>query len=501
MSTTNSNSTLHKKSPLRKPFILVAVMLGMFLSAIEGTIVATAMPSIVADLGGFSKYSWVFSAYLLTNAATVLVFGKISDVIGRKPVFIIGVLIFLTGSTMAGFSGSMTMLICTRFVQGVGAGALMTVATTIVGDIYNKKERAKIQGYLSSVWGISAVSGPLLGGFFVDVLDWRYVFWMNIPLGIIAMLGIAIFLKEDIEKKEHTIDFAGSIYVMIAVSLCMYILVEGGVQHAWNSPFMLIMIGTTILAFLLFIRHEKIAKEPMFPISLWKIGFIRLANITSLTTGMIVIGVSSYLPAFVQGVMGKSATVAGFTLTTMSIGWPIASTISGRLLLRIGYRNTSIIGSIALVCGSIFFFFLSPEKGPVWAGIGSFFIGVGMGMTSTAFIVGIQSTVDWSIRGTATATNMFMRSLGSALGVALLGGLLNGRIQSAIEKANLEETLTVNSVNELLGSEERSGFSMIELGTLEQGLTTGLHVVYTGMLILACMSFIFIYFMPKQIEL
>src|SRR5690625_4678626 len=220
---------------LNRPFILASVMLGMFLAAIEATIVATAMPSIVADLGGFSMYSWVFSAYLLTNASTVLIFGKLADIFGRKPIYIIGITIFLTGSTLAGFSQSMSMLIAMRFIQGVGAGALMPIATTIVVDIYNRDVWSTFQGYLSSVWGISAVSGPLLGGFFVDVLNWRYVFWMNIPLGILAMLGIVIFLKENIEKEKERIGYFGSILMMLTVSIVMIILVEGGTGIKWNS--------------------------------------------------------------------------------------------------------------------------------------------------------------------------------------------------------------------------------------------------------------------------
>lgn len=487
-----------KQKKLNKPFILVSVMLGMFLAAIEATIVATAMPTIVADLGGFSSYSWVFSAYLLTNAATILIFGKLSDIIGRKPVFVFGVIIFLTGSTIAGFSTSMMMLIISRFIQGLGAGSMMPMATTIIGDIYNKAERAKIQGYLSGVWGISAISGPLLGGFFVDVLDWRYVFWMNIPLGILAMLGIIVFLHEDIEKQQQSIDYASSIWIILAVSSLMFILVEGGVSIAWNSPIMISCILISICTLVLFLFQQKRTVDPMMPIMLWKYRMISMANLASLTLGMITIGVSSYLPAFVQGVMGQSATVAGFTLTTMSIGWPIASVVAGRLLLVIGYRNTSLIGSISLMIGSFIFFRLTPDQGPLIAGTGSFFIGLGMGMTTTSFIVGIQSSVGWEIRGIATAANMFMRTLGSALGAAFFGGLLNNAIKNHIENKGLEASVSVDSANKLLDPNQHSSLTKDAVSVLEDGLTAGLHRVYLGLFILAMISLLIVFWMPKK---
>lgn len=483
---------------LRRPFILASVMLGMFLSAIEATIVATAMPGIVADLGGFSLYSWVFSAYLLTNAATVLMFGKLSDIFGRKPIFVIGIFIFLAGSTLSGFSTSMVMLIIARCIQGFGAGAVMPIATTIVGDIYNKEERAKIQGYLSSVWGVSAVTGPLLGGFFVEVLNWRYVFWMNIPLGILAMLGIIFFLHENIEKQKRSIDYIGSALMFIAVSALMFILVEGGVRIAWNSTLMIVLISVVVLGLILFLFQEKRAIAPMMPFSIWKYRVITVANLITLTTGMILLGVSSYLPAFVQGVMGQSAMIAGFTLTTMSIGWPLASMAAGRLLLLIGYRNTSLIGGVSLIIGALLFFMLTPDKGPVWAGTGSFFIGIGMGMTSTSFIVAIQSTVGWKTRGIATAANMFMRTLGSALGVALLGGLLNGQIKASIERNGLASYISVDSANKLLDPNQHTSLSAHAKEVLQEGLTSGLHVIYFGLFILAVVSVILIFFMPKH---
>lgn len=485
---------------IKRVFILISIMLAMFLSAIEATIVATAMPTIVGELGGFSLYSWVFSAYLLTNAATVLIFGKLADIFGRKPIFIIGVLVFLTGSILAGFSSSMTFLIITRLIQGLGAGALMPVSTTIIGDVYNKVERAKIQGYLSAVWGVSAVSGPLLGGFFVDVLDWRYVFWMNVPLGILAMLGILLFLDEQLEKETPEIDYAGAMWIFIAIGSLLFILVEGGVSILWDSFVMKVLIGITVTAFILFLRQQKHAEEPMMPLEVWQYPMIRMANLASLTTGMILIGVSSYLPAFVQGVMGESAIIAGFTLTTMSIGWPISSIVAGRLLLVIGYRKTSLIGGVSLIIGSILFYFLSPEKGPIWAGTGSFFIGIGMGMTSTAFIVGIQNSIGWETRGIATATNMFMKSLGSALGVAFLGGILNNHIKDYIIQEGLEETTSIDAVNILLDSDQQGLFPEGVLSILKEGLTSGLHVVYGGLLLLAIISFILIYFMPKGEE-
>ncbi|WP_077325885.1 MDR family MFS transporter [Virgibacillus siamensis] len=481
-----------------RPLVLVSVMLGMFLAAIEATIVATAMPSIAADLGGFSLYSWVFSAYLLTNAATVLIFGKLSDIFGRKPVFIAGIFIFLTGSTLSGFSSSMEMLIICRFVQGVGAGTLMPIATTIIGDIYSKEERAKIQGYLSSVWGISAVTGPLLGGIFVEALSWRYVFWMNIPLGLLAMLGILFFLHEDPDRKNQSIDFLGSIWIMIAVTSLMFILVEGGIGMPWNSMMMYGLIGAAFAGFSLFVVQERRAKDPMMPFEIWKNRIISFANLTSLTAGMILIGVSSYLPAFVQGVMGYSPTVAGFTLTTMSIGWPLAAVAGGRLLLIIGYRSTSLLGCSSLIIGGILFFMLSPDKGPVWAAAGSFFIGVGMGLTNTSFIVGIQNAVGWKTRGIATAANMFMRTVGSALGAALLGGLLNGQIQRYIKQNGLEDTVSVDTANNLLDPRQNVSLSDDVQMVLQNGLTSGLHAVYTGLLVLAVISFFLVLFLPKK---
>ncbi|MDY0404866.1 MDR family MFS transporter [Virgibacillus sp. 179-BFC.A HS] len=486
-----------KKKRTRRPLVLASLIIAMFMSAIEGTIVATAMPNIVGDLGGFSLYSWVFSAFLLMTAVTTLIYGKLADLFGRKPIFIFGVVVFLVGSLLCGFSKSMVMLVFSRFIQGIGAGAVQPISQTIVGDMYTVEERAKIQGYLASVWGISAVLGPLVGGLIVQYSDWAWIFWMNVPLGILGMIGIVLFLHEDIEKTDHSIDYAGSALIIISITSLMVVLIQGGVAWSWLSWPVIGLLALFVASLVIFLWHENRAASPMMPLHLWKNRLIALANVATLTSGMIMIGLSSFLPTFVQGVMGYSAIVAGFTLTMMSVGWPIASSFAGHIFLKIGYRATAILGGFALFIGGLFFIFLSADKGPVWAGAGSFFTGIGMGLTATTFIVSIQNSVGWKTRGIATASNMFMRMLGSALGAAILGGILNTRMKDYLSDkgASLGQNITVNNANELLAGNSHLPAKAMHL--LENALSHALHSVYEAVFIFAVVTLVLTIFLPK----
>ncbi|SFE09255.1 drug resistance transporter, EmrB/QacA subfamily [Bacillus sp. OV194] len=479
-----------------RPLVLASVIIAMFMAAIEGTIVSTAMPGIVGDLGGFALYSWVFSAYLLMQSVTILIYGKLSDLYGRKPVFIIGIIIFLIGSLLCGFAASMKQLIVYRLLQGLGAGAVQPIATTIVGDMYSMEERAKIQGYLASVWGISAILGPLLGGFFVTFSHWSLVFWMNIPLGILAMIGVGKYLYENIEKKRVHIDYLGSLFVLVGVSALMVLLIQGGTAWPWNSweTYFLGILSAGVLFW--FLIHESKFPEPLMPVFLWSNRLISLSNAASLTNGAILIGISSFLPAYIQGVMEQPPVVAGFALTAMSIGWPIFSTIGGKLLLKVGFRPVATAGGIALIAGSIVFVFMDPSKGPVWAGAGSFLIGCGMGLTNTTFIVAIQNNVDWRTRGIATASNMFMRIVGSALGAAVLGGILNTRLSTYFEEHG-DKKVSLDAANILLDEEKRSKLSSSVIDLLQHGLSFSLDDVYKGVLVLSVLSFLFSVLLPK----
>lgn len=479
-----------------RPLVLASVMLAMFIGAVEATIVSTAMPSISADLGGFAKYSWVFSAYLLMSTVTVLLYGKLSDIFGRKPIFAIGVLLFLLGSLLCGFADSMEMLIFYRFIQGIGAGAVLPIATTIVGDIYPAEERAKIQGYLSSVWGISAVTGPAIGGILVATIGWQYVFWVNIPLGILALLGVMLFLVEPAKKSKPSIDYMGAFLLTVSLTAFLYWLVEGGVGFPWKSWQSFALCGGALLVFALFIIVERKAADPMMPFDIWKNRAILYANLVSLFTGIILIAVSSYLPTYVTGVMEQSATVAGFTLTAMSVGWPIASFFSGRLLIQFGYFRTSLAGGVFLVIGTLLFVFMEPGYGPLWAAMSSFFVGVGMGLTSTSFIVSIQAAVSYEQRGSATASNVFMRNLGSTIGVALLGSLLNSSLLKYFKERELD--LNLNSVNELLTQKGREEIPADALAFLQEALGGALQNVYGITALFAGISFLLIFGLPRK---
>lgn len=475
----------------KRPLVLASVMLAMFVSAVEATIVSTAMPSIAAELGGFSKYSWVFSAYLLMSTVTVLLYGKLSDIFGRKRIFAIGMVLFLLGSLLCGLATSMDELILFRFVQGLGAGAVMPIATTIVGDIYTKEERAKIQGYLSSVWGISAVTGPAIGGVLVVTIGWEYVFWVNLPLGILSLLGVLLFLKEPVTKKNPIIDYKGAALLTAALSTLLYLLVEGGVAFEWLSPPSYVLLLVSGLFIVLFVIVERKAVDPIMPFEIWRNKTILYANLVSLATGVILIGISSYLPTYVTGVMEQPAAIAGFTLTAMSIGWPMAAFFSGRLLVKIGYFKTSFAGGAFLVVGTLLFVLMQPNFGPLWAAMSSFSIGIGMGLTSTAFIVSIQAAVSYEQRGSATASNMFMRNLGSTIGVALLGSILNSSLLRYFKDHGQHYSLS--SINDLLSKDTRVKLPNDSLKFLQHALADSLQMVYVVTAIFAVVSFLLIF--------
>ena len=480
---------------MKRPIVLIAVILAMFVSAVEATIVTTAMPSIAASFGSFSRYSWVFSSYLLMSTVSVLIYGKLADVYGRKTIFNIGMTIFLIGSLLAGFATTFEQLTMYRLIQGLGAGALSPIASTIVGDIYTMEERAKIQGYLSSVWGISAVLGPALGGLLVQYFSWHYVFWVNVPLGILAMLGITLFLKEEVKPKRVAIDYQGALLSTLVLSLFILWIVEGGQSFERFSFIGSLMLVLAILFLCLFIRIEKRAIDPIVPMNIWRNPLILYANIVSLLTGIILMAISSYLPTYVTGLMGEHALIAGFTLTAMSIGWPIASTISGHLLVRYGPFTTSLTGGISLTVGAGLFVTMTPTSGPIWAGFGSFWIGVGMGLTSTAFLVAIQNSVPYALRGSATASNMFMRNFGNTMGAALFGAVLNRSIMHYFQKLGSEGT--IDEMNVLLTHESRKTLDDTTLRLLQNVLEQAMFVVFMGVLIIVIICFYFIFKIPR----
>jgi EmrB/QacA subfamily drug resistance transporter len=405
----------------RRPFILGTIMLATFMAAIEATIVATAMPRIVGQLGGFTYYSWVFSAFLLAQSTTTPIYGKLSDMFGRKPVLIFGILLFLAGSLLCGFAWSMASLIIFRVLQGLGAGAIYPVATTVIGDLYTLEERGRAQGMIAVVWAVSAVIGPLAGGVIIDSFSWAWIFWVNLPFGALAIIGFLLFLRETVEHRRARIDYIGAILFSIAAISLLVILTETDAP-VW-------MLAGLALLFLvasgLFILQEKRAAEPIISIDLWTRRLIATSNAATLLVGMAVIGLTTILPIYVQGVLGRSPIAAGVTLTMLVVGWPLAVMLSSRLFRIFGIRRTVRVGSLVFPSGAFLLLFLTPDSHLVIAGVGSFLIGFGMGIISITAIVLVQDSVEWSLRGSATSSILFARSLGNTLGATALGAILN----------------------------------------------------------------------------
>ena len=455
-----------------RPLILAAIVLAMFMAAIEATIVATAMPSIAAKLGGLSLYSWVFSSYLLMQAVSIPIYGKLSDVFGRKRLFIFGIVVFLVASTLCGLAKSMAWLVAFRFVQGLGAGAIQPIATTLIGDLYSIEERARVQGYVASVWGVSSVLGPLTGAVIVQYLPWAWVFWVNIPFGVACIALVSRYLHEHVERRAREIDYAGAALLLVGLASLMIVLTQASrLGVAGAAP-----LGALAAAgFWLLVRQERSAPDPVLHIELWNNRLIRLANIATLNAGVAMMGLVGFLPVFVQGVLDHSPLVAGLTLSMMSIGWPLASFITGRMLVRTGAARLARAGGVMVFAGSLIVALVA-GYGPVAAGAGSFVLGAGLGILNTTFIVTIQSSVGWNQRGIATAMTILMRILGNALGAAVFGGVLNFALHRYFAAGRGQPELSLESMQSLLGGAASSAGA--GSAAMHAGLGSGLHIVF-----------------------
>ena len=465
----------NKKPTPSRALVIAAVMASMAMVAIEATIVATAMPQIVTQLGGLHLYSWVFSSFLLAQTAMTVVFGKLADLYGRKPVMLGGIAVFLVGSVLAGFAWSMPAMIVFRLVQGVGAGAIQPVSMTIVADLYPAHERGKIQGYLASVWAISAVLGPVVGGLIIRDLSWAWIFWLNIPIGLASAAGFIAFLHETDRHERRSLDIAGAVLFTAAIGSFMIALTHLGTSDHSRAS---IEFGVFCVCAVLFVLQERRAADPMLSLNVWGSRPIAAANGATVLSGMAMMGLTTFLPMYVQGVLHRTPVVAGFALTMMMVGWPAGATWSAKSFHRFGLRPLLILGSAIIPLGAVVFTLMTPESSPLLAGIGSLILGLGMGISSVSSMVLIQEIAAPAQRGGATASNLFSRNLGNTLGATLFGAVLNYGLAHTAGTA----AITADQIEQLL---KLQATDLASNSLVRQALHHSLHMTFLAMFVIS----------------
>jgi multidrug resistance protein len=410
--------------------LLLAMMLSTGLVAIDSTVIATAVQSIVGAIGGFAEFPWLFSVYMLASAVTVPVYAKLADTIGRKPIMLFGIGAFLLGSVLAAVAWNMPSLIAFRAIQGLGAGAVLPMAITMVGDMYTLEERARVQGYMASVWAISAVVGPTLGGIFAQLNLWRGIFLINIPLCLAAGWMIWTRFQEKVERRSHHIDYTGATLFTAALTLLILGVLQGGHAWGWASAPSIGVMGGGVLLLLAFVVVERRAAEPVLPFHLLGRRLLLSTNLLGFCVGAALIGLTEYVPTFLSVTTGAAPVVAGLALGALTIGWPIAASLAGRAYLRFGFRSTAVFGGMVLVLGTGALSLSTRYPSiPLVAAI-CFVIGAGFGFSAVTTLVAAQSSVSWEERGVVTGTQMLFRSVGQALGAAGLGAVANAVISA-----------------------------------------------------------------------
>lgn len=476
-----SEVSLHQRRP-----VVIGALLIIFMAAVEATIVATAMPTIVRDLGGFERFDWVFAAFLLTQSVSIPIYGGLADQFGRKPVLTAGTILFLAASIACGFAGSMEELIAFRALQGLGAGAMLPVSMTMVGDLYGPVERARIQGMLAAVWGVAAIGGPLVGGLLAMTGDWPLVFWINLPVGVLALILLGRFYRDRPVSSSGPIDWPGAGLIVLGAGALMIALLQAkGITLLMR----LALTVVAVVAFAALIWQERRAERPLLPLDIWQRRIVLVGNLGGLAIGAVMMGVIVFLPIWLQAVEAQDAVTAGLGLTAMSAGWVACSPLAGRLMIRTSYRTTALAGSFALIAGTTVLSFLHPGVFWGWPFLGAFLIGVGMAGCNTTFVVSIQSSVSQAERGAATSSNMFMRNLGQSVGTALFGAIFHATMLAA-------PGVDDDAIDRLI---RHDGIDAGSFGTLVTAADNAAGQVYLAALALSVITLALAYALPRRI--
>ncbi|EHL08176.1 transporter, major facilitator family protein [Desulfitobacterium hafniense DP7] len=474
---------------IRKTPLILSLMLAMFLAAVEGTIVTMATPTIARDLQGFEFISLVFSVYLLTSALSTPAYGKLADLYGRKNILSIGIIIFLAGSFLCGLAQSMVMLIVFRAIQGLGAGAIFTVSFTIIGDVFSLAERAKIQGALSTVWGIASLVGPFFGGFLIDVLSWHWIFFINIPFGLLSVILLQSSLKETFAKKNPSIDYAGTLTLSLAIVVFLSIFLFDRSTSPYPSLWVAGLLLLTFFLLYAFYKIEKKAAEPIIPFAIFTRTTI-LVNLISFLIYAVLMGVNVYLPIYLQNILGYRPTAAGLAMLPMSVSWLIVSFILGRLLVRYGGKNVILASNAVLLLSTLLLFTLGIDTPlPIILAYG-FIMGIGFGGASAALTIIVQDSAEYSQRGAAVGTNSLLRTLGQTIGISVFGTIFNLYITKYFTRQGIEGINPGNLYQPDL-SHAALGAEQITLS-----LNSSMHVLFAAFIIITLLSMILAMTMP-----
>jgi EmrB/QacA subfamily drug resistance transporter len=469
--------------------VTASILLGMFLAALEATAVAAAVPTAAGELGGVARYSWVFSAYLLTSTTSVPMFGKLADLFGRQRIYQVAMVVFLVGSVLCGFAGSFNQLVLFRAIQGLGAGGVMPVAVTIVGDIFTLEERGRMQALFSGVWAVAGLLGPVIGGLLTDTLSWRWIFYINLPFGLVSAWMLHRYLREETQRREHRLDILGTLSLTASITFLLLALIEGPGSWGWNDPRTIGLLVGAAAALVTFLWQEGRAPEPMLPLDLFRNRLIAVASAGNTLLGMLLYSLTAYVPMFSQGVLGGTAVDAGSILMPILIGWPISSTLAGRLLLRVGYRPMSLAGNTLVAAGAALLATADAGTTRVEIMAALFFVGFGLGFASMPYLLGVQNAVPWNRRGVATSSVQFFRTIGGTISVAVFGALLNARLAASAGPGV--------DANSALDPAVRARLAPETLSRLTGALLEGLGAVFVGFAILAAAGLAVSFFLPR----